>query len=217
MPKNLMNEFGEEITQEKLTEITRKIRKLSKMQIDELWYLCEFIIKGHPLNLKALRESDIKNIKKSLNSAKKIVLNLLMETSVNGVEVNLEKVKKQKITNKIPQIKLLSISKNKHRSEYSFPKVQEFFGVIRSLLPLLGFEEDGYIVGFGRPWDEEMEAPIWDKEDNILNYSEQINHFVNKKYSVDIVFFSKTIHLIFNYRDDRQQEISKALDNFIVD
>jgi len=117
------------------------------------------------------------------------------------------------------KIRLLSISKNEHRSEYSFLREQKFFEMIRNLLLRLGFEKNDWVNGFGRPWDEETEKPILKKENDILSkdYDEQIITFSNYNYSIDIIFFSKKIFVIFNYKKDMQQEISKALDSFVLD
>lgn len=117
-----------------------------------------------------------------------------------------------------PKIKLLAIAKDEHRSQYVFPKQQKLFGVIRESLIRLGFEKNKSLFGvsgFGRPVDEETEAPILDEENDIQEYNETIQNFSNEKYSVDIIFFSQKVVLIFNYKKDRQQEISKAIEEFI--
>lgn len=117
------------------------------------------------------------------------------------------------------KIKLLGLSKREYRSEYIFPREQIFFEIVRKVLPKLGFDENNSIIGFGRPWDGKDESPILNEEDGITNkfYNERIFNFVNKDYSVDIIFFLKKVVLIFNYKKDKQQEISKAIGGFILD
>ncbi len=112
------------------------------------------------------------------------------------------------------KIKLLSISKNEHRSEFSFQKEQKLFGIIRKFLLKLGFKKE-HVVDFGRPWDEKTQEPILNKEDKIKDYKDITRNFSNEKYSLDIIFFSKEVNLIFNYKKDLQQQISKALEQFI--
>ena len=116
-----------------------------------------------------------------------------------------------KIENKI---KLLSISKYPYRSEFSFPKEQKFFHILREFLWKLGFEEEDInISGHGRPWKEG--EPISDIEDNIKKYINKIYNFSNKSYSADIIYFDKEVVLIINSRQDKEKIISKALDEFI--
>ncbi len=121
-----------------------------------------------------------------------------------------------KIENKI---KLLSISKYPYRSEFSFPKEQKFFEILRNFLIKLGFEKgdsmyDGSILAIGKPIDKD-DLPIMDKEDNIKKYINKIYNFSNKSYSADIIYFDKEVVLIINSRQDKQKIISKALDEFI--
>jgi hypothetical protein len=122
------------------------------------------------------------------------------------------------MTNKL---KLLAIYKNEHRSEYVFPKEQKLFGIIREVLYKLNFKDSSLdeIKSMGRPWDEETETPIMDKEEDIYskNYTEKIRNFYNKEYSVDIIFFLKKVVLVFNYKKDKQQEIAKAMEDFILE
>lgn len=118
------------------------------------------------------------------------------------------------------KIKLLGISKKEQRSSYTFPKEQKLFEIIRKVLVELGFENDDYgINGFGRPWDQESEKPDTDKEEDIKSkeYNEGIINFRNKDYSVDIIFFKSKVVLIFNYKKDKQQEISKIFGGFILE
>ncbi|MBI2057163.1 hypothetical protein HYT91_02820 [Candidatus Pacearchaeota archaeon] len=115
------------------------------------------------------------------------------------------------------KIKILGISKNEHRSEYLFPKEQKLFNIIREMLKKLNFENRfDNIESFGRPANEGGET-MWDKENDIKEYNERIINFESKDYSMDIIFFSKRVVLIFNYKEDKQQEIAKILDKFILE
>ena len=112
------------------------------------------------------------------------------------------------------KIILESISKYPYRSKFSFPKMQKFFGIVRKFLFKLGFEEEDIsISGHGRPWKEG--EPISDKEDNIKKYINQIYNFHNKNYSIDIIYFEKEVVSIINSKQDKQQTISKAIEEFI--
>jgi len=117
------------------------------------------------------------------------------------------------------KIKILEISKNEHRSLFSFPKEQKLFGIIRNVLlktiklNLDSFERD-HILGFGFPEDE-TGHPVLDKEEDIKKYNEQIFNFSNENYSVDIIFFSKKVTIIFNYTEDKQKEISKVFEGVL--
>jgi|WetSurMetagenome_2_1015567.scaffolds.fasta_scaffold411404_2 hypothetical protein len=117
------------------------------------------------------------------------------------------------------KIKILEISKSEYRSEYVFPKKQVLFKIIRETLFKLGFKKNEGVIGFGRPWDQKSEKPILNKEENIngKNYNDRIIHFSNNKYSIEIIFFSKKVVLIFNYKKDQQQKISKSIGGFISD
>ncbi|MEX0920334.1 MAG: hypothetical protein WDZ69_01995 [Candidatus Pacearchaeota archaeon] len=115
------------------------------------------------------------------------------------------------------KVKILSISKNEKRSLYAFKKEQNLFNIIREILIKLDFEKNPWLLGLGRPWDEESEEPILNKEDDINSedYNERIQNFQNKNYSVDIIFFINKVVIIFNYNKDMQQEISKVIGEFI--
>ena len=117
------------------------------------------------------------------------------------------------------KIKILEISKNEHRSVFSFPKEQKLFGIIRNILMKLGFENES-VYDFGCLMDEESEQPIEDEkghmtEAKIERYKERIFNFSNNDYSIDIIFFSKKVILIFNYKKDKQQELSKVFEGLI--
>jgi hypothetical protein len=119
------------------------------------------------------------------------------------------------------KIKILSISKSESRSEFSFPKEQKFFEIIRNFLIKLGFEKgdsmyNGSILAIGRPIDED-DRPIVDKEDNIKKYRGFSRNYSNKDYSVDVIYFKDKIVLIVNYKKDKQQIVSEALGNFVLE
>jgi hypothetical protein len=86
------NEFGEEISEEELTDFSKRIKKLSDEKIDKLWYLCKFIISGREEKFKAIRQMDIDRIRESLDSAKKVVWNLILETKLKDFKKNLSKI-----------------------------------------------------------------------------------------------------------------------------
>lgn len=113
------------------------------------------------------------------------------------------------------KIKMLSISKSDYRNEFGFPKEQKFFEIIRKFLIKLGFKEDKYILGYGRPWNQSEEEPILDKEYNIKKYVNKIDNYRDKNYSIDIVYFYNEVVLIINSKQDKQQIISKAIEEFI--
>jgi len=102
------------------------------------------------------------------------------------------------------KIKIIGISKNEHRSEYSFPKNRNSFRVIRDLLIELNFDEEDVYHYFSDLIDSDI-------------YNEETFGFYCEKYSVDIIFFSKRVVLIFNYKEDKQQEIAKIIDKFILE
>lgn len=103
----------------------------------------------------------------------------------------------------------LSVSKSENRSKYSFEKKQVFFTIMSKVLSDLGFEER-IIRPLGRPWDEEQEGIDMSKEVKINTYKDKIENFSNENYSVDIIYFSKTIFVIFNSKENKQQEIANA-------
>jgi hypothetical protein len=118
------------------------------------------------------------------------------------------------------KLKLLGISKFPHRSLYAFPREQKLFEIIREILFKLKFEDgpNREVESFGRPEDDRGEK-ILNEEENIKNknYNERIIDFANENYSIDIIFFSKKVVLIFNYKKDRQQEIAKIMDEYILE
>jgi hypothetical protein len=69
-------------------------RKLSPKQIDEVWYRCGFIIKGHKKGYKALRKSDMDGIVGEFDTAKEKIWRLIAETRISGVKEALSETEK---------------------------------------------------------------------------------------------------------------------------
>lgn len=114
------------------------------------------------------------------------------------------------------KIKILGISKTKCRSEFIFPKKQEFFEVIRRFLFELGFGEDeDFISSIGKSFDKKTGEFIMDKEQSIKASVDITHNYSNKDYSIDIIYFKKKIVLIVNYKIDKQQIVSRVLDKFV--
>ena len=88
------NEFREQISEEELTDFSSRIQKLSDKKIDELWYLCGFIILNREKKFKAIRQIDIDSIRENLDSAKEVVWDLIEETPIKEFKKNLFKIKK---------------------------------------------------------------------------------------------------------------------------
>ncbi|MBN1923988.1 MAG: hypothetical protein JW791_04490 [Nanoarchaeota archaeon] len=82
----------QELDYNEIGEFAVRIRKLSDEEIDEVWYLCGFIISDHRSDLKALRDYDIKQIRKSVQGAYGVLEILLQETFVEDFRKNLKKV-----------------------------------------------------------------------------------------------------------------------------
>jgi hypothetical protein len=112
------------------------------------------------------------------------------------------------------RIKLKSISKSSFRSKYEFPKEQKFFGIIRKLLIEIGLNQANWI---GAYYDEKKDDYEDGKDDDISEYIERIDNISNKDYSVDIVYFSNSIEVIFNSKKDKQQQISEMFEKYLED
>lgn len=112
------------------------------------------------------------------------------------------------------KLKYKGFSKSPTRSLYAFPKVQEFFSFMLNVLLGLGFKENGDITGFGRPCGNERQKPIWWKEFdiNLSIFDQKLINFSNKEYSIDIVFFSEKIVVIFNHKRYRQQKLTELIE-----
>ncbi len=87
--KENQNEFGEEISDEELTDWAKRIQKLSDEKIDELWYLCGYIYSKREEKFKAMAQEYIDRIRESLDSAKNVVGNLWDETKTKDIRKNL--------------------------------------------------------------------------------------------------------------------------------
>lgn len=76
---NAINEFGEEISTDKLGEIARKVKKLEPKEIDELFFDCGFraVARG---NNKALSDEKIAGIKNEETIAIEMITALFRET-----------------------------------------------------------------------------------------------------------------------------------------
>ena len=112
------------------------------------------------------------------------------------------------------KIKILSINKRDYRSEFIFSKEQKVFKIIIEFLSRLGFTDDDEAFNhIGKRWDKEHQL----YEDEIKNYNDRIDNFSNKNYAVDVIFFSKKVVLILNYKKDKQKEIAKALEGLIYE
>lgn len=115
------------------------------------------------------------------------------------------------------KIKILGISKNEHRSEFLFPKEQKVFKIVIEFLSRLGFtDDDEWFYSFACKWDSEIHGTTGEKED-IKDYVDRIDNFSNKDYSADVIFFSKEVALILNYKQDKQKEIARALKGLIYE
>ena len=101
--KVITNEYGEEFTNERLKQLARRVRTLSRKDIDELWYRVGWIsFSGREDQQKALPTVVIDSMKKSLNSAKQQVEFLLLETREANFLKNLSVLDKRKSERKEP-------------------------------------------------------------------------------------------------------------------
>jgi len=83
------NEFGEEISDKELTDLTKRVQKLSDDKIDQLWYLCGYIYSEREDKFKAMAQEYIDRMRKSLDSAKGVVGLLWDETKTQEIRKNL--------------------------------------------------------------------------------------------------------------------------------
>ena len=113
------------------------------------------------------------------------------------------------------KLKLLGSGKSEKHNYYIFPKTQNFFSLIRNLLKELGFENEKY-EDFGRPVDRYSE-PIFDKEENINEFTDTNQSFENKEYFIEIIFGKDKIFLTIHTEKDRQQKIAKLLSKLITE
>jgi hypothetical protein len=111
------------------------------------------------------------------------------------------------------KIKLIAISKSEHRCQFTFPKEQQFFEIFRKFVYKLGILDE-QALNFGRIFDEK-EDTYMDREDNIKEITDQIIYFSDKEYSIDIIGGKGKIFLIIYSKTNKQQFISKCLEEFI--
>ena len=108
------------------------------------------------------------------------------------------------------------VSKYENHVVYALEKKQEFFFGFRKFLEALGFGDensDPGIYGFGRSLDNDGE-PITSKEDDIDKYVDKHYSFRDDKYIIDVIFSAKKVYMIISTKKDRQDEISKQINDF---
>lgn len=91
MEKEIKNEFGEKISEKEIERISKKIQKLSPIEIDDLWFRCGWI-DSEKKNNRALPEERVQKIKKDLKFAKESLTNLFLETKKESFIRNLNKI-----------------------------------------------------------------------------------------------------------------------------
>ncbi len=72
---------------------------------------------------------------------------------------------------------------------------------------------------FARPIDKKRGELLYDKEDDIKDYTDRHYSFTNEKkqYSIELIFGKNKIFLIIHSNTDKQQEISEIIYKFIED
>lgn len=83
-------------TEKQLTSWARRVRKLPRSKIDEVWYSCGWVVLDHEEDLRALRDIDINHIKKNLFLAKQKIKDLISESYIKEFEKHLSRVEKEK-------------------------------------------------------------------------------------------------------------------------
>lgn len=116
------------------------------------------------------------------------------------------------------KIKLLGVGKSEHRNYFIFPKEQDFFRICRQILLDLGvkrFDADS----FARPTDKKWGEPIFDKEDKIKDYTDKYYSFRDEEgqYDIELIFGENKVFLIIYAKTNKQKEISKIINKFILD
>lgn len=112
------------------------------------------------------------------------------------------------------KLKLLGIGKSEKHNYYIFSKRQKFFEIIRELLKWLKFKKYDWDA-FGRPIDKKFKEPIFSKEDNIKTYTDEKYIFEKEEYYIEIIFGKDNVFLMIHTEKDRQQKLSKFLNQFI--
>lgn len=86
----MINQFGELICEKNIHTIVSKIRKLSNIDIDNLWFRCGWINQEKEKKQKALPKNIIKDIINKKTSATHHVKNLLYETPYKEISYHLK-------------------------------------------------------------------------------------------------------------------------------
>jgi hypothetical protein len=95
--KTRANEFGEEYTYDLIETLAKRIRKLSKKEIDLLWYRVGWIdLSGREDSQKALPTWIVDAIKENKKKAMEHVENLILESRIKDVVEELELTEKRK-------------------------------------------------------------------------------------------------------------------------
>ena len=98
----MINEFGEEISEKKIKEITKRILKLPDKLIDELWYRCGLIYekpkailyKDKNKDFKAIFDKQLEDLRKE-KEISETVLTFLAETPLKDILDNLDKIENE--------------------------------------------------------------------------------------------------------------------------
>ena len=78
----MINDFGEEITDDEIEEIIDRVVKLPDESIDELFYSLGIVFVDHK-KYKALLDDDIEDIRK--NRSKSVISSLLSEAPIGDI------------------------------------------------------------------------------------------------------------------------------------
>ena len=89
----MRNEFDEELSEEELKEYTERIRRLLDEEIDELFYRLGFVVTDQEDGVKAIMKYHLAEIRSNGKSA--MVENLLMESSLDRFNGNLEEIEEE--------------------------------------------------------------------------------------------------------------------------
>src|SRR3989344_5670757 len=107
-------------------------------------------------------------------------------------------------------IKLLAVEKSDKHNSYTFPKVQEFFEVVRDLLKELEFEHYEW-NGFGRPRECQYDEPLSDEDEDIKKYTDEMFTYEKEDDYIEIIFGKDKVFLIIHTQKNQQRKISKII------
>lgn len=94
------NDFGEDISDEKVSEIIERILKLSDNLIDELFYRCHLIYHvKRKSKFKALNDELLDEIKEE-EHGNTTLITLLTETHIKDILTNLKKIEEENLDKK---------------------------------------------------------------------------------------------------------------------